>query len=629
MPNRSSPNPIRVLLVEDNSTDALLVHDELTHAPGAVCLLTHSRRLAETMERLVEQSFDIVLLDLTLADSDGLATYTALQAAAPGIPIVVLSHRADEAMAEQAVRLGAQDYLVKGQSDGMLLRAMRYAIGRMEGERNLRISEARWSAVLDAVGDGVWDWDIAANTIFFSSRCKEMLGYTKTDNIDTPDMWPRQIHVEDISAATISLQAHLDGASPTYTSEHRLLRHDGTYIWVLARGMVINRDAGGAPQRMVGTYTDVSARREADQQLHLLDASLAHINDVVIITSAQESDAPYPRIVYVNDAFVRHTGYSRDEAIGNTPAMLQGPKTQRDALDRIAAALQQWQPVQAELINYTKSGAEFWLEIAISPLKDSREKVTHWVSVQRDIGERKKASLRMQDAMDALKASQEQLQTLSRRILNAQETERRRVALELHDELGQALTAVKINLMSPPGASAGVASALQVENVRIVEDALQQVRRLALALRPSMLDDLGLEAALSWLVQSAMSGRDMFINLRCTMASDRVAAELETACFRIVQESLTNIRRHARAKTVCVTLMVDDKTLNLTVEDDGVGFDLALPRNGGTDSYSLGLLGIRERASGVGGDVSIVSAPGKGCTVRLSCALDALPPSAL
>ena len=627
MLNSPLKNPIQVLLVEDNATDALLVRDELEHATAVVCVLTHSRRLADAKARVAEQSFDIVLLDLTLPDSDGLATYTDLQAVAPGLPMVVLSHRADEAIAMQAVSAGAQDYLVKGQSDGLLLRAIRYALGRMEAKLNLRLSEARWTEALEGVGDGVWDWDMVTEAVFFSRRWKDMLGYAENEIGTTLREWSDRVHPEDRLQVQSNLQDHLDGRSAAYASEHRLLRQDGSYIWVLARGTVFKRDAAGKPLRIVGTHTDISARRKADQQMHLLEASLAHINDVVIITSADPNDTPHPRIVYVNEAFVRHTGYSRAEAIGNTPALLQGPKTQRSELDRIATALKHWQPVQAELINYTKSGVEFWLELAISPLRDATGWVTHWVAVERDMGERQKVSLQMQSMLDALEANQAQLQTLSRRILKAQETERRRVALELHDELGQSLTAVKINLMLPHGAGPGSdePSALQLENVRIVEGALQQVRRLALALRPSILDDLGLEAALSWLVNSAAGNPGTSMALRCTMARERVAADIEIACFRIVQESLTNIRRHARAKTVLITLVVNDESLDLMVRDDGVGFAMDQPRDRTSEGYSLGLLGIRERALAVGGHVSIVSAPEHGCTVRLTCALDASP----
>jgi PAS domain S-box-containing protein len=619
MPSNTATNQIRVLLIEDNATDALLVSDELEHAAAVLCVLTQSQRLAEAITRLAEQPFDVVLLDLTLPDSDGMETYTALQAAAPDMPIVVLSHLADEAIALQAVRAGAQDYLVKGLSAGLLLRAIRHAIDRNEAKVNLRMSEARWTAALEGAGDGVWDWNIAAKTVFFSRRWKEMLGYADQEVDSTPDSWSQRVHPDDMAQVQVNLRAHLDGISPKYHCEHRLLRKDGSYVWVLGRGMVVKRDALGKALRIVGTNTDISARRKADQQLHLLEASLAHIDDAVIITSADRTDAPYPRIVYVNAAFVWRTGYSRAEAIGNTPAMLQGLNTQRGELDRIAEALRHWQPVQAELINYTKSGDAFWLEIVISPLKDSKGWVTHWVAVQRDISERQKASWQMQSTLEALKASQAQLQTLSRRILNAQETERRRVALELHDELGQSLTAIKINLQLSARFKERSPADLNDENLRIVEDALQQVRRLALALRPSVLDDLGLVPALRGIAEDTAGRSGFAIHFHPVLPKGRLAPEVETACFRIVQEALTNVARYAEARRVDIDLFLDGDELLLSVKDDGVGFDVAAMQARASAGSSMGVLGMRERAMLIGGRLEIASARDHGCTVSLRC----------
>ncbi len=124
-------------------------------------------------------------------------------------------------------------------------------------------------------------------------------------------------------------------------------------------------------------------------RVHLLEASIARLNDILMITEAEPIDAPGPRIVFVNDAFERRTGYSRSEVIGKSPRILQGPATQRDELDRICAALRRWQPVRAELINYTKAGDPFWLELDIVPVADENGWYTHWVSVERDITERK------------------------------------------------------------------------------------------------------------------------------------------------------------------------------------------------------------------------------------------------
>jgi diguanylate cyclase (GGDEF)-like protein/PAS domain S-box-containing protein len=138
-------------------------------------------------------------------------------------------------------------------------------------------------------------------------------------------------------------------------------------------------------------FRDVSDRRRSQEQLLLLQTSISRLNDIVLITEAGSFDAPGPRIVFVNDAFERQTGYSRDEVLGQSPRLLQGPLTQRAELDRIRSALQQSQPVRAELINYKKNGELFWMELEIVPVDYFSRGLTHWVAVVRDITERKAA----------------------------------------------------------------------------------------------------------------------------------------------------------------------------------------------------------------------------------------------
>ena len=140
-------------------------------------------------------------------------------------------------------------------------------------------------------------------------------------------------------------------------------------------------------------FQDVTERRQREEQLRLLQNCIARVNDIVIITESEPIDEPGPRILYVNDEFVRRTGYTREEVLGKSPRILQGPKTQREALDRIRTALEARKPVREELINYTKSGEEFWLEIDIVPIAGETGGCAHQVAIQRDITERKRAEL--------------------------------------------------------------------------------------------------------------------------------------------------------------------------------------------------------------------------------------------
>lgn len=159
--------------------------------------------------------------------------------------------------------------------------------------------------------------------------------------------------------------------------------------WFEVRGFPF---AGG----MAVHLRDVTGRRKAQEQLRLLEGSISRLNDIVIITEAGPFSEPGPRIVFVNEAFERRTGYARDEVIGRSPRFLQGPNTQRRALDKIRAALEEWRPARVDVINYRKNGEPYWVDLDVSPVWDKQRKLTHWVAVGRDVTERKLAEEKIQ-----------------------------------------------------------------------------------------------------------------------------------------------------------------------------------------------------------------------------------------
>ena len=170
----------------------------------------------------------------------------------------------------------------------------------------------------------------------------------------------------------------------------------GRTVWVRSQGQAVMKD--GAVYGLTGAVQDITLQHESQAQLRLLESCIFHLNDTVLITDAAPLSEPGPHIVFVNEAFERRTGYTREEVLGKSPRFLQGPNTQRAELDRISAALEKWQPVRSELINYTKSGQEFWVELEIVPIADASGAFTHMVSVQRDITQRKLAEQALVDS---------------------------------------------------------------------------------------------------------------------------------------------------------------------------------------------------------------------------------------
>lgn len=217
---------------------------------------------------------------------------------------------------------------------------------------------------------------------------------------------------------------------------------------------------------------------------------------------------------------------------------------------------------------------------------------------------------------ERLRASQK-LQVLSHRLVEVQEAERRHIARELHDEIGQSLTAAEMNLQAALQAPASSKLEHRLEeSIRAVERVLEQVHDLSLSLRPSMLDDLGLEPALRWYANRQAGLTGMQVRFHADPLENRLDPVIETECFRVAQEALTNVVRHAKATAVSVELTRQDGQLHLSVRDDGVGFDVSGQRTQAVSGASLGLLSMEERASLAGGGLELTSVPGQGTEVH-------------
>lgn len=392
----------------------------------------------------------------------------------------------------------------------------------------------------------------------------------------------------------------------------------GRRQWLLVNAIPQLR-SDGSVQHVTRMLVDITHWREAEQQaaagrdalaesaLHT-QAILDNMVDAVITIDAQGHMESF------NKAAGPMFGFVAEEVIGRHVSLLipeprkTRPGTQQSHYQALGEAHVLGRP--REMMARRKSGEMFPISLAVT--RYSHRGRTTYVGLVRDISESRQAAL-------ALEANARQLKEMSKRVLLAQESERRRVARELHDELGQSLTAIKINLQSSARFKDRPADELNQENLEIVEQALQQVRRLATALRPSVLDDLGLVPALRGLCEQSAQRSGFAVHFHPALPESRLGPEVETTCFRIVQESLTNIARHAAAVRVDIDLFHDGDALMLVVRDDGCGFDVAAMQARAQGGASMGVLAMKERAELIGGSLDIQSRPGAGTTLTLRC----------
>lgn len=224
----------------------------------------------------------------------------------------------------------------------------------------------------------------------------------------------------------------------------------------------------------------------------------------------------------------------------------------------------------------------------------------------------------------ALRQTHERLQALSQRLMHVQEQERRHLARDLHDEIGQALTAVKMNLQTlQRGSDAAQPAPPLSDSLNILDHIMQHVRDLSLDLRPSLLDDLGLVSAVRWYVSRQAERAGWQAQVLAEDSLSHLPPDMAVACYRIVQEAVTNAMRHASARHVRVTLHKDDRQLDIIVRDDGVGFNVMQAHQRAAHGQSLGLLGMEERIRLLEGRLDVRSGPGQGteimATIPLPC----------
>ena len=319
------------------------------------------------------------------------------------------------------------------------------------------------------------------------------------------------------------------------------------------------------------------------------------------------------RFLAVNDAALRLYEYSRDEFLAMTAHDIRHPEDG----EAFSGFLGHIGDVHHGAFRHVKKTGEALDIDGVGHLVAWRGRPARLVQIN-DITERLRTQQTLERLNRELEVSHERLRALSRRLFEVQEEERKRLARDLHDDVGQALTALKIQVESiaRPGNELTARSRID-EIVDTVQHTLERVRQLSLSLRPSQLDDLGLAAALRSHLDRQARVAGLHAHFEAEDAPQELAPDAETACFRVAQEAINNVLRHARARNLWVRLFTAGGRLAISVRDDGRGFDLDSVRARTASGASLGLVGMEERMALAGGSFELRSAPGQG-TVLLA-----------
>ena len=260
---------------------------------------------------------------------------------------------------------------------------------KLEIQKAVLLSNERFNYVNLVTNDAIYDWDVVNDSFTWGEGFNRIFNHPLKDGNFTLAKWITLMHPDDVEPGKKAWELFLaDQNQFKWEHEFRFKRGDNRYAYVEEIGYLI-RDENGKPKRMIGVLRDQTQRKKQEQQLKLMESVITNASDAILITEAEPFEEPGPKIVYVNEAFTRMTGYTADEVIGKSPRILQGPKSDKKELIRLGIAMRNWKPCEITTINYKKNGEEFWINFSISPVTDEKGWYTHWIAIERDVTQRK------------------------------------------------------------------------------------------------------------------------------------------------------------------------------------------------------------------------------------------------
>ena len=514
-------------------------------------------------------------------------------------------------------------FVLEGALISLLVEAMRSARWRADAStrqarevrESLRWSEERFRLLVEGARDyAILTLDPEGRIVSWNTGAERLLGYREAEIggqhvslLFTPEDVQRGEPERELRKAVDEGRAE---------DERWHVRKDGTFFW--STGIVTHLlDEDGNPRGFSKVMRDFTERKKAEEVRVQLAAIVESSEDAIIGKTLEGV------ITSWNRGAQKLYGYSAQEAVGRSIKILAPPELS-DEISEILAKLKRGEAIEHyETVRVSKDGRRLDVSLAISPITDSAGNVTGASTIARDITERKRTE-------EELAERRRQLKELVGKLLTAQEEERRKIAFEIHDGLTQMAIGLHQRLQAfaddhPPGSEVGEGELDRP--LALAQETVRESRRVIEGLRPSALDDFGLTIALRMWVEELEKSEGLQVGYEDDLGEERLPAEAETTLYRVAQEALTNISKHARTKKAYLTLeRLEPGKVCLQVSDEGRGFDplaKAQVGRGGGPGERMGLTSMQERVSLLGGELRIRSRPGSGTSVIAEVPLQA------
>lgn len=487
----------------------------------------------------------------------------------------------------------------------------------------IKESNERYDIVAKATSDTIWDWKIQEDYFIWNKGIEEIFGYKKEEVGQTSSWWFDRIHPEDSIKMSVRLYSFIEQKTEKWQDEYRFRCADGTYKFVYDRGFLV-KDETDTAIRMIGAIQDITKQKTEEQRLKLLETVVTQTKDAVVITESEKANHTVPKIVFVNPAFTKITGYKAVEVIGKTPSVYMTKESVAKVLPQISKALKNKKSYQFECFNHTKSGEDYWINFLMLPITNQEGEHSHWVSIQRDITAEKK-----------------------------QEKEKEQLIRELtqnNTDLKQFSYITSHNLRAPLSNLSGLLTLLDdmpIDNPELVEilngfkksthllneTISDLVKVIIIKDSPSIqreevvIKDVfeSVFSQLNFLISSVQPVLKIELDLAPTLQVNK--AYLESILLNLFSNSLKYRALDRALKITLSSKIVGDRVV-LSFKDNGIGIDLARNKeklfglyqrfHNYPDSKGLGLYLVKSQVESMGGTISLDSKVDKGSTFTLT-----------